>query len=304
MQIKNLLSIILFITSLQGFAQEKLLFFQTNWGNSLSWDAFCEKTKASGYDGIEVWFPNDAKNQMALKMALEKHNLKVIFLNGTNRSLPFKEGFDSFVKNLEKIVDWNPIAINCHTGNDFFTFEQNKAIIDASNIISKKHKIPIYHETHRGRFSYNLPDTNNYLEQIPELKLTLDISHWMVVHESLLQNQDVALEEVIDKSNHIHARVGYAEGPQVNDPEAPEWTRTVNRHLDIWEKVIQKQWKKSNDAFTITTEFGPADYMQTLPYTRVPVADQWKANVYIMNAIKTRMHNKKFLKTDNSRNKP
>ncbi|MET2984676.1 sugar phosphate isomerase/epimerase family protein [Aureibaculum conchae] len=289
MQIKKLLSVVLFIFSLQLVAQEKLLFFQTNWGNTLSWDAFCERAKSSGYDGIEVWFPNDKKNQDELKTALEKHNLAVIFLNGTNRSLPFKEGLAKFTSNLEKIIAWNPVAINCHTGNDFFTFEQNKAIIDASNSISKKHNIPIYHETHRGRFSYNLPDTNNYLEKIPELKLTLDISHWMVVHESLLQNQDKELEKVIDKTNHIHARVGYAEGPQVNDPEAPEWKKAVDRHLDIWEKVIKKRWKNSNKSFTITTEFGPADYMQTLPYTRVPVANQWKVNVYIMNAIKKRM---------------
>lgn len=289
MQFNKLLSIILLFVSLQIVAQEKILFFQTNWGNSLSWDAFCEKTKASGYDGIEVWFPNDTKNQLALKTALKKYDLKIIFLNGTNRSLPFKEGLDGFVKNLEKIITWNPIAINCHTGNDFFTFKQNKAIIDASNAISEKHNIPIYHETHRGRFSYNLPDTNRYLDEIPMLKLTLDISHWMVVHESLLQNQDSELEAVIDKSNHIHARVGYAEGPQVNDPEAPEWATALNRHLDIWEKVIKKEWKKNNKGVTVTTEFGPADYMHTLPYTRVPVADQWKANVYIMDAIKKRM---------------
>jgi len=286
---KKLVTVLIVFFSFQSFAQEKLLFFQTNWGNSLSWDAFCEKSKSAGYDGIEVWFPNDEKNQADLKAALKKHDLMVIFLNGTNRSLPFQEGLDGFIKNLEKIVAWNPIAINCHTGNDFFTFEQNKAIIDASNIISKKHNIPIYHETHRGRFSYNLPDTNKYLEKITELKLTLDISHWMVVHESLLQGKDETLVKVFDKSNHIHARVGYAEGPQVNDPEAPEWTTAVNRHMDIWEKVIKNQWKKSDKPFTITTEFGPADYMQTLPYTRVPVADQWKANVYIMNAIKKRM---------------
>jgi len=289
MELKRLLSIIFLFFSLQIVAQEKLLFFQTNWGNTLSWDAFCEKTKASGYDGIEVWFPQDDKSQAALKMALKKYDLKVIFLNGTNRSMPFNEGLDGFIKNLEKIITWKPIAINCHTGNDFFTFEQNKAIIDASNVLSKKHNIPIYHETHRGRFSFNLLDTNRYLEQIPELKLTLDISHWMVVHESLLQNQDNELKEVIDKSNHIHARVGFAEGPQVNDPEAPEWKKALNRHLDIWEKVIKKHWKKNTEAYTITTEFGPADYMQTLPYTRVPVGDQWKANVYIMKAIKDRM---------------
>ncbi len=119
--------------------------------------------------------------------------------------------------------------------------------------------------------------------------MTLDISHWMVVHESLLENQEEELATVLDRSYHIHARVGYAEGPQVNDPQAPEWQKAVDRHMNIWEKVIRQKWE-TQDIYTITTEFGPADYMPTLPYTRLPVADQWKANVYMMKAIKERLN--------------
>ncbi|EAR00617.1 hypothetical protein FB2170_08929 [Maribacter sp. HTCC2170] len=265
------------------------MFFQTNWGNELSWDAFCERTKVSGYDGIEVWFPSEKENQIQLKAALKKYGLAVAFLNGTNRSLPFEDGLEAYKKHFNTLIEWNPVYINCHTGSDFFSFEQNKAFIDAANKISKESGIPIYHETHRGRFSYNLPDTNTYLKAISDLNLTLDISHWMVVHESLLHGQDVLLEEVIEKSKHIHARVGHAEGPQVNDPEAPEWKSALSRHMDIWETVIKKEWRKGNKVVTITTEFGPPNYLPVLPYTRIPVADQWRANVFIMNAIKDRM---------------
>ena len=168
--------------------------------------------------------------------------------------------------------------------------DQNKAFIIAANKLGKENNIPVYHETHRGRFSYNLPDTELYLEAIPNLKLTLDISHWMVVHESLLENQDENISEVINRTNHIHARVGHAEGPQVNDPEAPEWEKALDRHLDIWEQIIRLKWKENQKPFTITTEFGPAGYLPTLPYTKVPVADQWKANVFIMNTLKKRMN--------------
>jgi len=268
---------------------EKLEFSNTDWGRQISWDAFCEKTKASGYDGLETWFPSDLKSQTKLKAALEKYDLKVGFLNGTNKTLPFEESLQSYIAHFKTLIAWKPAYINCHTGNDFFTFEKNKAFIDAANKIAKENNIPIYHETHRGRFSYNLPDTKKYIQAIPELKMTLDISHWMVVHESLLQNQDDELKEVLDRSHHIHARVGHAEGPQVNDPEAPEWKKAVDRHLDIWEKVIRQKWK-TNSTFTITAEFGPANYMPTLPYTQVPVADQWKANVYMMKVLKERLN--------------
>ncbi len=277
------------ITTTTFAQQKKLQFFQTDWGRNISWDAFCEKTKAAGYDGIETWFPSDEKSQTELKSALEKYGLKVGFLNGTNKSLAFEESLKAYTGHFKTLIAWNPAYINCHTGNDFFTFEQNKAFIDAADKISKENNIPIYHETHRGRFSYNLPDTKKYLQAIPDLKLTLDISHWMVVHESLLQNQDPELKEVLGRSYHIHARVGQAEAPQVNEPEAPEWKKAVDRHLDIWEKVIRQKWE-TNDIFTITTEFGPPNYMPTLPYTRIPVADQWKANTFMMKALKERLN--------------
>lgn len=269
--------------------QKNLEFFQTDWGRQISWDAFCEKTKASGYDGLETWFPSDEKSGAELKAALEKYGLKVGFLNGTNKALPFEESLKVYTEHFKTLIAWKPAYINCHTGNDFYTFEENKAFIDAANKVANEQHIPIYHETHRGRFSYNLPDTKRYIEAIPELKLTLDISHWMVVHESLLKNQDSELTDVLHRSHHIHARVGHAEGPQVNDPGAPEWKNTVDRHMDIWEKVIRQKWQ-NQDVFTITTEFGPADYMPTLPYTRVPVADQWKANIHMMKALKERLN--------------
>ncbi|TMM52208.1 sugar phosphate isomerase/epimerase [Maribacter algarum] len=289
---KKLLLLIFTFTTLLGFSQQKgkLEFFNTDWGRTVSWDTFCERTKASGYDGIEIWFPPNEESQKQLKAALEKHKLKVGFLNGTNKSLPFKESLKQYTDHFKTLLSWNPAYINCHTGNDFFSMEQNKAFIDVANKIAEESGTSIYHETHRGRFSYNLPDTEKYMTAIPDLKLTLDISHWMVVHESLLENQDENLKEVISRSHHIHARVGHAEGPQVNDPEAPEWERALNRHLDIWEKVILQKWAENYKPFTITSEFGPPDYMPTLPYTRVPVADQWKANVFIMQAIKKRMN--------------
>lgn len=284
--------LISFFLSIFTYSQTsgKLQFFNTDWGRTVSWDNFCERTKASGYDGIEIWFPAKHESQNQLKASLEKHGLTVGFLAGTDKSLPFEESLKAYTNHFKTLIDWKPAYINCHTGSDFFTFEQNKAFIEAANKIAKENNVPLYHETHRGRFSFNLPDTHEYLEKIPGLKINLDISHWMVVHESLLRDQEKILEKVLTRTSHIHARVGHAEGPQVNDPEAPEWKNALNRHLDIWEKVIRRKWTESNRPFTITSEFGPPNYMPTLPYTRLPVADQWKANVFIMKALKERMN--------------
>lgn len=39
---------------------------------------------------------------------------------------------------------------------------------------------------------------------------------------------------------------------------------------------------------TILTEFGPPTYLPTLPYSNLPVADQWAINVFMLQALKKR----------------
>ena len=270
------------------FAQQQLQFFQTDWGNKLSMDEFLKRTKNDGYDGIETWFPYDETVQKELKAGLEKYELKVIFLHGTNKGLPYEEALKVYEENLQKIIAWNPVKINSHTGSDYWTLEQNKAFINVTVKASKASGIPIVHETHRSRFSFNVPLTVEMVNAMPDLRLNLDISHWMVVHERLIGLKDPLLQQIIPRVDHIHARVGFAEGPQVNNPASPEWKSALTTHLDIWEHTIRNS---GQEVYTITTEFGPPPYLPTVPFSNVPIADQWEANVFIMRAIKARFAN-------------
>ena len=285
--LKMLILMLLFTQSV--WTQNELLFFQTNWGFEGSWEAFLLKTKSSGYDGVEVWLPKNARVQQEVSKGLKKHQLKVIYLCGTNKSLSFKESLLAYENDLKRAIVQKPYAINSHTGSDFFSFEQNMKFLKLANDLSNKYNIPIHHETHRGRFSYALPETKRYLNSDSAFRLTLDISHWMVVHESLLAQQQQLLDKVIERTDHIHARVGFEEGPQVNNPQAPEWDKALNRHLSIWESIILSHWK-TGKPMTITTEFGPPNYLPTAPFTQKPLSDQWEANVFIMKAIKEQMN--------------
>lgn len=282
---KIILLLVLGLFPLTLLAQHQLMFFQTDWGNELPMDEFLAKVKSDGYDGIEVWMPGSDEARATLKEGLEKYQLKVIFLHGTNRGLPFEEALQSYEAGLKEILSWKPVKVNNHTGNDFWTSEQNLAFIKVADAYSKESGIPIIHETHRGRFSYTLPAAVAMLERFPDLKYTLDISHWMVVHERLISKNDPNLQKIMPAVHHIHARVGFAEGPQINNPAAPEWENAVKVHLDIWEEIIRNS---NGEIFTITTEFGPPPYLPTIPFTNKPIADQWEANVYIMKAIQAR----------------
>jgi sugar phosphate isomerase/epimerase len=270
--------------------QFKLLIMATSWGFKGNSDAFCAAAKKEGYDGIEVWWPaDDVKAQTELFDALKKHGLQVGFLCGGSQT-NHQEHLDTFKKNLDAATAnkiQKPVYINCHSGRDYFTYEQNKLFIDQTTKRSKETGIPVYHETHRGRMLFAAHITRQFIERNPELRLTLDISHWCNVHETLLADQKETVDIALERVDHIHSRVGHPEGPQVSDPRAPEWERALTAHIGWWDKVIERK-KKKGEQMTILTEFGPPDYLQTLPYTRQPVADQWAINVHMMNLLRKR----------------
>lgn len=264
-------------------------FMATDWGFNGSVDDFCAAAKKEGYDGVEVWWPQDAVAQKKQFDALDKHQLKVGILCGGWQADP-KEHLQTFRNSITAATSnsrMKPLYINCHSGRDYFSFEENLSFIRFTTETTQKTGISVYHETHRGRMCYSAPVTRKFLEAVPEMRLTLDISHWCTVHESLLADQVATVNLALERAEHIHSRIGHPEGPQVNDPRAPEWENTVKQHLIWWDTIINRK-KQKGENMTILTEFGPADYMPTLPYTRQPLANQWEINVYMMRLLKAR----------------
>lgn len=277
------------IANTKAKAGYELLFMQTDWGFSGTRDEFCAAAKKEGYEGVEVWWTAAESDQKELFEAVKKHGLQIGFLCGGSSANP-SEHLEQFKHNLDAICAntyQKPVYINCHSGKDYFTYEDNKKIIDYVSSKAKATGIPIYHETHRGRMMFAATIAKNFAEKNPDIRFTLDISHWCAVHESLLSDQKATIDFILDKSEHIHSRIGHPEGPQVNDPRAPEWENTVKAHLAWWDKIAMRK-KQKGERMTILTEFGPPDYMPTLPYTRQPVADQWAINVYMMNLLRKR----------------
>jgi hypothetical protein len=119
---------------------------------------------------------------------------------------------------------------------------------------------------------------------IQELQLTLDISHWCNVAESLLQDQGMAVQKAIARTAHIHARVGFEQGPQVFDPADTASVDALNFHLQCWDKIIDRYKQDKRGLLTITTEFGPSPYMPG----RQPEDKQWEYNLYMLKLLKKR----------------
>jgi sugar phosphate isomerase/epimerase len=267
-------------------------FFCPRWGSeSLSWDAFCKKAKNDGYDGIEYAIAAPVTNQELDEVwnTVTTHGLQIIAQHFDTYEADFSKHYDLFCAWLERMKPYPVVKINSQTGKDFFSFEQNHAIIKAALDFTKNTGVNVVHETHRNKFSFAAHITKEYLERIPELQITLDASHWVCVAESLLDDQPEAMQLAIERAEHIHARVGYPEGPQVADPRLPEWKDVLQRHIHWWSEVVKRK-RTEKQLLTITPEFGPYPYMVHIPATGEPVSDQWQVNVFMMKLLRKQFH--------------
>ncbi|CAN5507233.1 hypothetical protein BH10BAC4_BH10BAC4_12930 [soil metagenome] len=263
-----------------------LLVFGTNWGFTGSVNDLCAKIKQTGYDGVELWWPSKENERKELFEALDKFGLKVGFLVGSSNA-DFQKNLGEFRESVTAAVMAKPQYINCHSGKDFFSFDQNIQFINTTVALSKENGVPIYHETHRGRILFATTIAKSFIDKVPDLRLTLDISHWCNVHESYLEDQREVVSLALSRTDHIHARIGHPEGPQVSDPRAPEWEKASRVHFEWWDQVV-RQKRNEGKRMTFLTEFGPPDYMPTLPYTRQPLGNQWDINAYMLEVLRKR----------------
>jgi hypothetical protein len=102
---------------------------------------------------------------------------------------------------------------------------------------TKQVPFPVNFETHRGRLLFEPMSTVQYLTDLPHLFLAGDYSHWTCVTESMLGGFAKQMEIVFQRTRHIHARVGFEEGPQVPDPRVPMWNGYVPKFEAMWDKV-------------------------------------------------------------------
>ena len=249
----------------------KLLIYKSLWGmdEGTLQDKF-KRIKEAGYDGVETGLP-DKKGEKEFKKGLAKYKLDFI-------PMIFTEGPDhlvSYRRLVTAAARWEPRQITAHSGKDFLPYNQQLAYFREAVKIEKELGLTVAHETHRARFLYNAADTARLLKDVPELRINADFSHWCCVSGSLLQDQEPALRLASSRASHVHGRVGYEEGPQVPDPRAPEYARHLQQHEAWWSWIIAEHRKTGKKALTFTPEFGPPNYMHTLPYTQQPVADLW-----------------------------
>ena len=231
--------------------------------------------QAVGYEALEVSI-RMVPDRRAFLSFLEDSRLQwvpQVFSRGLVPGGSVPEHLDSLRLQIEECLDHRPLFFNVHSGYDNWSSAEAEDFYGAALILEKQLGIPLSHETHRSRYFCTPWQTKPILELFPDLRLTCDFSHWVCVCERLLPDLEDVVTLAALHCHHVHSRVGFEEGPQVPDPAAPEYATHLLAHEDWWDAIWQSQHARGMTESTLTPEFGPPPYMQTLPHSQAPVTD-------------------------------
>ncbi len=269
-------------------------FLCPRWGfENVPWDEFLKQVKDAGFAGIE-WFPfGEPRDDARVLELLAFYELDFAIVMAVID--PYKD-VDTYLQKLEDDLDAlmqirnefkKPLFFSAQTGREFFDKYQIDKCLTICNQMEDKYQTPIYQETHRNKWSYAAHVVAPVLARNPDLKLTFDVSHWFCVSESLLEDQQNAVNSAIKHAKHIHARVGSTQASQVWDPAYPEYEEVLNAHLKIWDEWIA-QMRFNQRPITITPEFGPAPYLVKGDRTTSLRDEQWRLNLWMKDLLQNR----------------
>jgi sugar phosphate isomerase/epimerase len=259
--------------------------FKTLWGHTGSIEQAAILAKEAGFSGFEAPAKHDNPNHLnELSLVLDSYHLEWIQEICTAGSyVPRRRAsVDEHLEDLEAQImlgkPLKPKFINVMGGCDAWPIATSIAFFEAAMKIADKQGVLCCFETHRGRSMYCPWNTVAILEQLPDIKITCDFSHWVVVSERLMDSEWDAIELAAKHAHHIHSRVGYDQGPQVPHPAAPEYAQALASHQRCWEAIWSAQKARGYTETTMTPEFGPDGYLHHLPFTNMPIADLWEIN--------------------------
>ena len=262
----------------------ELQLYKTLWGRTGSIAEAADQAVAAGFCGLEASADLNQEETAQLHAALQTRQLAYIqeIVTAGNyvprRDATVAEHVADTKRQMYLGIPLQAKQVSIIGGCDAWTIEQSVSFFSQVREIAASLNISCSFETHRSRSLFNPWTTLEILHRLPELHLTCDFSHWVVVMERQLSNDWEMVLEVARHAKHIHARVGYDQGPQVPHPAAPEYRSALEAHQRCWAAIWNEQRSQGYQHSTMTPEFGPDGYMHTLPYTQQAVADLWEIN--------------------------
>ena len=249
----------------------ELQIFKTLWGVTEPLDELLPRLRSEGYAGVEVCLIYATESDKGKLLAATQQGLTklVVMLQTSGKSVA--DHVASLDAQLADAVQYRPVKINIHGGEDCWSFEQSCEYFTAFEALQTKFQTqlahcPLLHETHRGRILYSPWASLPLLRAYPSLLLTADLSHWVVVSERHLHGFAEVMQIVAERTRHIHTRPSSTQHIQLSGQElrSPAHAEDLAFFCGYWRAIFAAQAKALCEV-SIDPELGPFPYALVRP---------------------------------------
>ncbi|VUC20279.1 unnamed protein product [Clonostachys rosea] len=238
------------------------------------WAAWFPELKEQGYAGVEIELTGrsaeslrqlrDIGDDAGIEMTVLMHTAWPAHIGARPKGLTPAIHLEVYRENLELACMLRPVRINVQSGADYWTLDESVDFYQKTLEIDKQLGLTdiVSHETHRNRSLFTPYTTKYILERVPNLRITADVSHWVVCCErrlDLAQEDKEILDLLVPRVFHMHCRVGTTQSSQCPDPEDPIFKDEREFFDRLWLRIVKARAKDS-DMITFVPEYGPFPY--------------------------------------------
>lgn len=268
---------------------QRLLVYQSMWameqrrpdGFEWSLDEKLDRIIGAGFDGVGLRF-GDRDFVAQVTGRLRAAGL-------TWQAQCYPRTVQDLVPVLDQVAAFGADHVNLQADVRPHTVAQCVPLLEGWLRLAQDARVPLYVETHRDRMTTDLYFTLRLLDRLPDLRLTGDLSHYLVGREFALPVSDenhALMHRVMDRCWAYHGRVASREQIQVqiSFPHHRHW---LDLFLGWWDYGF-RQWRRRAPAdatLTFLCELGPREYAMTGP-DGAELSDRWHEALMLMRLVR------------------
>ena len=268
---------------------QKLLIYQSLWamerrrpdGHEWSLQEKLEMIRDAGFDGCGVRFFDYAYAKEVTGF-LRAHGM-------TWQAQCYPKAVDDLKPILEHVQELGADHINLQPDVRPYRVEDCIPYIEGWRRLAHDARIPVHIETHRDRMTTDLFFTLHLLDCFPDLRLTADLSHYVVGREfawPISDENHALMHRILDNTWGFHGRVASREQVQIqiSFPHHREW---LDLFMGWWEYGMRSWRRRAPQDATLTflCELGPKEYAIT-GRDGYELSDRWEEALMMKDMIR------------------